>query len=519
MSLYSAANLRAGLRDFLLGRLAAAMLSFIANILLVRLMTEDAYADYATLTGLQLTLLLFVSFGVERVMSRFAGEGAMKWSHRDLTRLVGGGLALRAIAVVTLAAILSPFSEWLSTLVNVRGWKNAAPAFWTYTLFFGLFEVLQAIAQSFMLQKAIRLSLILQWGLRVLVVVTFVILDTPLGLIEVLWIFAATSVIPSLVLMPAINRVIAGRPAEGDVPVAEGHFSAVLLLGWHNHMEKLASLPTSAAFMRLIAANALPTIATASYGFYQTLWGVFHRHMPTTISMGMLEAVMAGRYAERRDLREINVVTSAMFKINLLVLVPLVAWLAVSGSDIVTLITGGKYAEQSWALAVIVAGLIPAGLWQLLIAHANTVSMSHVLSRSALLTSLTVPPLAWGVFVFPNNGLLLLALAIPFFGVFQAGLSILFLRYYRLPFYVELRGVLVQLLSALVAGGMAYCCTAANPYLFPLFRIALSGVIVGICVIGVVYVLKLFDHDEFCFLEKFHAGLAGRFSWMSVGIK
>lgn len=513
MSLYSSANLRAGLRDFLFGRLAAALLSFIANILIVRVMSEEAYAGYATLTGLQLTLLLLISFGIERVMVRYGGEGAMRWPRRRLGGLIAGGLCLRALAVLLLAAASIPFSTSLADWLNLAGWRTVAPAFWSYTLFFGIFEILQAIAQSFMLQGAIRFSLVLQWGLRVVGVAAYVGLALPFGLAEVLWLFAATSAIPCLLLMPAIIRVVAVRPSQTD-EVPSGGLRATLMLGWHNHLEKLASLPTSAAFMRLLAAHFLPAVATASYGFYQSLWAVFHRHMPTTLSMNMLEAAVAGRYAERRDLGEIGAVMSGVFKINLMVIVPLMAWLAVSGVDIVGLLTGGKYTDHAWVLVIITGGLIPAGLWQLLIAHANAVSMSSVLARAALLTALCVIPLVFGVMRFPGMGLSLLALAMPVFGVLQAAIVMRALKRADLPIGMDTRGVSIILVAGAVCAVVASFVNAVSDGLHPLLRIGATGTALASAFLAVMASLKVFNSAEFRLFERLHRSMAVRFSWL-----
>lgn len=513
MSLYSSANLRAGLRDFLFGRLAAALLSFIANILIVRVMSEEAYAGYATLTGLQLTLLLLISFGVERVMVRYGGEGATRWPRRRLGGLIVGGLSLRALVVLLLIAAWIPFTTPLADWLNLAGWRTVAPAFWIYTLCFGLFEILQAIAQSFMLQGVIRFSLVLQWGLRVVGVAAYVGLALPFGLVEVLWLFAATSAIPCLVLMPAIIRVVATRPRETEA-APPGAVRAIFMLGWHNHLERLASLPTSAAFMRLLAAHFLPGAATASYGFYQSLWAVFHRHMPTTLSMNMLEAAVAGRYAERRDLGEVGAVMSSVFKLNLMVIVPLVAWLAVSGADIVGLLTGGKYTEHAWVLAVIAGGLIPAGLWQLLIAHANAVSMSAVLARAALLTALCVIPLAFGVMRFPERGLLMLALAMPTFGLLQASIAMAALKRAHLPIGIEMRGVSIIFVAGAICAMAASLVNALADGLHALLRICATGVALALVFFALMAILKVFNSAEFRLFERLHHSMAGRFSWL-----
>lgn len=514
MSIYSAAKIRSGLREFLLGRVAAAGLSFVTNILIVRQLAEDAYASYATLAGLQLILVLLLSFGIERVMARYAGEGAMRWSRRSLLQLVGGGVLLRASSLLLLMLATIPVAEWIAIRLNVPTWSELAPAFWVYTFFFGVFEAMQAVAQSFMCQKAIRMSLTVQWGLRVLAVCVYVAYQIPLGLTDVMWIFASTSIAPVLILIPPIFHVVAGRPESADPADSSMSRRQVLSLGSHNYLEKLANLPSSGAFFRLLAANALPTVATASFGFYQTLWGVFHRHMPTTIAMGMLEATVAGRYADKRDFREVETVLSVMLKVNLLALVPLIAWLAVSGPQIVSLLTGGKYVGQAWALAVITTGLIPAGLWQLVIVHSNAMSRSEVLYRASLWASFAVVPVALGVFLFPDFGLFLLATAVPVIGFIQLTLAMLLLKASGRPFRLPIRGGALQLAGGILAGTSGALMSDLALIQHGLLSVIFSGACVLACFFLVAYVSKIFETDEYALLGRLHSRIAWSLSWM-----
>jgi hypothetical protein len=112
---------------------------------------------------------------------------------------------------------------------------------------------------------------------------------------------------------------------------------AGLSLGSHNY-------PRVGKLQQRRVLPAPPNATVRRLRFYQTLWGVIHRNMPTTIAMGMLEATVAGRYADKRDFREVGTVLSVMLKVNLLALVPLIAWLAVSGPQIV------PAGESTWSV-------------------------------------------------------------------------------------------------------------------------------------------------------------------------
>lgn len=509
MSFYSAAKIRAGLRDFLLGRLIAVVLSFATNILIVRELSDDAYANYATLIGLQLSLLSLLSFGIERVMARYAGEGAMRWTATNLARLIGGGVALRAFSILAVAVLLIPFSNFVADFLHLRTWESIAIAFWIYTLFFGVTEVLQSVAQGFMCQKEIRFSLTLLWSARVFAISFYMISGLPFGLYEAVCIFAASSLIPCLILLLPVYQVIKNKrtkslPTSNDMQ----NFNSVVLLGGHNYLEKLASLPTSGGFLRLIAASALSSAATASFGFFQMLWGTLHRYMPTTMLMGMLEATVAGRFSENRDSKEMDTALSAIFKINLMFVVPLVAWLAVSGRDVVSILTGGKYVDHAWAFAVIASGLLPASLWQVVIVRANTLSVSSVLYKSSALISVFVVPIGFVAIKYPETGLFLLSSTSLVLGLAQVGLAMIAMNSSDKKFNFETRGILVLVGSGVAAG----LITSLIQYGLAGFNSIVSAVLSGACV-GSFFILisgnaKVFVKEEIQLVAKLNANLA-----------
>jgi len=516
MSLYTAKTIRFGLRDFLVGRIIAALLSLVANLMIVRTMAADPYADYITLSGLQLLLLLLVSFGIERIMSCFVGEGVARWPRNEVTWMIGCGLVIRIVSIVALAILFMPLTDWLAHTLNIEDWREVAPAFWVYTFFFGLFEILQAAAQGLMLQRAIALSLVIQWGVRVVVLVAFLGIERGLNLIEVLWIFAVTSLVPCLILLPRIWIAVRYESSSSIYNIEKMKKRAVVELAWHNYLEKLTSIPTSMSFMRLIAAHSLPSYATASYGFYQTLTSMFYRHMPTTLTMGILEATVAGRYAERKSQKEAGTVLSAIFKINLLILTPLIAWLGISGGDVIALLTGGKYTNQSWALALITASLIPIGLWQLLVIYANTLSLSNVLSRAGIWSAICVLPLTVTILYVEEYSFVLLSTAGLVLGFLQVAIAIRMLNKRGVRLQIDALGAMRILLAAVAAAVITFLFNNLQMIDTQLLRPLITGFIVALFFFGFVYIFKIFRYEEYLLIQKIIPNYANYIRWLVI---
>ncbi len=511
MNLYSADNIRTGIHDFMLGRMFAAFFSFAVNILLVRILVEEDYANYVTLTGLQLTLLLAVSLGLERAVARFASEGAIHWPQDRLVKLLCGALSLRVLLLVLIALILTltSLSDWLEQAFHLQDWQQVALAFWIYTITFGFYTLLQIMAQCFMLQSSIRTSLSIQWGLRFLLVLAMVLGYGSLNLIEVLWVFALTATMSCLVLIIPIRNHVLCRPTKIDNETSYGYDAhPIVRLAWHNYLEKLSSLPTSAGFLRLLAANVLPTMATASYGFYQMLASVIQRYMPTSMAQGMLEPAVAGRYAAGESTTKLGAILSIVFKVNLIVLAPILAWLAVSGEDFVSLLTGGKYVDTAWVLVLLSFSLVPGSLWQILIAYTNAISRSEILAGTSVLTALWVIPLAWAVKTYPEHGLLLLASAVPLLGTFQAILALVRLKKLgqscRLDFIGAARVVMAAVLSASLAWLLLYHLELSTQIL----RIFVSSGVIALSFAILCFQLKVLGNQEIDMLARLSPHLA-----------
>jgi O-antigen/teichoic acid export membrane protein len=111
---------------------------------------------------------------------------------------------------------------------------------------------------------------------------------------------------------------------------------------------------------------------------------------------GMAEPVLIAGYVKDNDFDRLCLRTQFLFKANLLILIPILVWLATVGPEITSLMTGGKYAEYAWLLLLVVAQIVvgsQAVTAQLIL---NAVGQSHILLKSGMVSLLTMAAvLAW----------------------------------------------------------------------------------------------------------------------------
>ena len=459
MSHYSVARIREGIGHFVIGRGVAAVMALVVNIILVRMLEEREYAAYVTLAALQLFLLTLSSHGIDRVAARYIPAAVVKdaWSGLCvfLLKLVGIKTALVTIALVISTLMVT----WLTVIFNLTNFAHLLPVFWAYTLGFTLFETLVSVAQALMLQHYVKVQLVLQWGLRLAALFLLSAFDIAMTLNVVLWIFAATSLLTTLGLAMSVFWYMRARirDVKAHLPVVwPEDMKPITQMGIHNYLQGLAWLPSSGASLRLLTAAFLSTAVTGAFGFFQTLTGTLQRYMPITLILGLIEPIVAGRYEQDRDVVHMNSTLSAALKVNLLILAPLIAWLFVAGQDVVMLLTGGKFADVSGYLPVMVAVLIPGGHWQVFSVAANSVEKSQILPRATLVANVALVPVVLVLVMQPLYGMAAMAFGAIVIEVVRNMLGIAMIRRDGIEYHFDRNGMVKISLAAILAGFVGY---------------------------------------------------------------
>lgn len=489
---YGAHHVRQGLMHFLLGRGMAAVFGFAAALLLVRFMPIKDYAVFATLTGLQIVAVALAGLGLDQVITRYVPEARVQATPLVLGRLVWLLLALRAGGLALVIVALAMLAPWVVDLFNIGGFETAYWLTLAYTALFGLSQHVMRSLQALMAQRAAKWAQFWEFGLRLVLIAAWSAAHAyVVSVVEASLIFLVCALVGLVVLLTALTRhLLVLTHQGGEWAVAR---EDIYRMGWHNYLQNLLLLPTEMPSMRLVAAYFLAPPAMAAYGFFLTLTGTVRRYLPIQLLLDLAEPVMLAKYAQSGDFRRLVAMTNTMFKVTAYLLVPLIAWMALLGGPVVGLLTGGKYEEYAWMLAVLLAALLLSSHWIMLRTVCNAVGMSGALAKGALASLAGLVPLLMLLSMWPLPGVFVIGSLV--FLVLQTLLIVKLLRGAGHPYAVDWGGLgRIGVAAALVAGagwGLLRWCNCHS-----IWGVVASGGVMAPIYLVLVRWLRAFGGEE-----------------------
>jgi O-antigen/teichoic acid export membrane protein len=415
---YQSRHVRRGMRQFISGRLVQAGASVAVMLIMVRVMSIGEYALYITATALATFLGGVSILGLDRVLTRYVPEGRLKATPAQLIRFINKMNGLRLVAVGGLALAVALGWPYLAHRVHLPAQGLALPVLlFAVVHAFVLFQGI--VMQSLMLQAGLRNATTATWLLRIALLLGAVFAMPPLDAELAVWITLVSETAGWLWMVVATGKhyVELRRGPQSDTPRDAswpGDTREILRFGWHNYLMGQASFPAQARVQQLVVAAFFPPPVVAAFGFFRNLSEQVRNYLPFQLMKNLAEPVMIGRYVQTQDFSLLNAMTTAMLKVNILLIAPLAAWLAVAGGPAIALITGGKFADQAWLLGVLVVSQVFSSQVTLLIIASNAIGLSHRLPAATITASICTVLLLWSQ--IPILGIAALALSDMVFG-------------------------------------------------------------------------------------------------------
>jgi pyruvyl transferase EpsO len=132
----------------------------------------------------------------------------------------------------------------------------------------------------------------------------------------------------------------------------------------------------------LIAAAMLAAPFVAAYGFFINLLDRLKQYLPLQFMLNLAEPVLIAAYVRDRDFSKLSHHNRLLYQCNLLFLMPALACVLAVGAQLTGLLTGGKYQQQGWILAVLLIQLALGSHATILQIIINAVGKSNVLRWS-----------------------------------------------------------------------------------------------------------------------------------------
>ena len=386
---YSKENVRKGILHYLLGRGLAGIAGFATVILLVRFMDVQSYAGYTALTGLIALSGILAGLGLDRAISRYVPEARLERSAKELGHFIWRVTAIKLLAAIVVSAIFYGFWQPILKLFSDVHLTHFPLALACFVVAETLFQHFSAVFQALLKQKTLTRILTVQWAGRLIMITWAIFADKAISLHESLLILALPEILGVLVfvlvLMHYLSQLNAEQQADNMIKSNNQNWPdwhAIAGMASHNYGFTLLAAPPQGYFMKMLAAIFLPTHMVAAYGFFISIAERVRQYIPLHLLYSLIEPVMIGNYIQNRSFSILNQRCQLLYKSNLILLIPLMAWVLAAGGLIVTSLTGGKFQEYSWLLALIMLQLTVGSHVVLLQLILNSVGASQLLVKA-----------------------------------------------------------------------------------------------------------------------------------------
>jgi O-antigen/teichoic acid export membrane protein len=383
---YSSANVRAILVHYMLGRLFSGLAGVMFVVLVVRQMNTLDYAQFVTMTGLAATLGLLSGLGLDKAITRYLPELRLRSAISALSGFVQRMVLLRIGTLALITVIIAAAWPYLSS----RLFKEAAGfpiALAVLIISANSFQFLSLIMQAMVQQKNLTRILVVQWGGRLLLAGLLMSSQSHVGVRQALWIMCIPDLMGSLVLLAAIASHLREL---GRHSVLTHAYPGAIQPSWSDIWKTsvnnygyawLITLPQANA-MLLILAMFLGAPEVAAYGFFAALVERIRTYLPLNFILNIAEPVLIAGYVRSRDFGKLCLHSQLLYKLNLFLLMLLLAWTGAMAAVITGLLTGGKYRADAYLLPLLIAQVALGSHNTILQIVINSIGKSEILIKS-----------------------------------------------------------------------------------------------------------------------------------------
>ncbi len=352
-------------------------------------MDVQSYAGFTALTGLIALSGILAGLGLDRAISRYVPEARLERSAKELGQFVWRITVVKLCAALLVSSVFYWLWKPILTLFSDVHLIHFPLALACFVIAETLFQHFSAVFQALLKQKALTRILTVQWAGRLAMIMWAIFADNAISLQESLWIMAFPEILGVLVFVLVLTRYLSQLNAAQQAEINTKSklqnwpdWKAIARMASHNYGFTLLAAPPQGYFMKMLAAIFLPTQMVAAYGFFISIAERVRQYIPLHLLYSLIEPVMIGHYVQNRSFQTLNQRCQLLYKSNLIILIPLLAWIIAAGGFIVASLTGGKFQEYSWLLALVLLQLTVGSHVVLLQLILNSLGKSELLVKA-----------------------------------------------------------------------------------------------------------------------------------------
>lgn len=353
---YGNARIKKGLMHFVVGKGGTAFAGVFAALLIVRELSIEEFAQYSILVALVEFLTAISGLGLAHALLRYVPELYQKNYQSSLKKFVYSVLSIRTFVLGIALSFAYLFTD---NIIGNIGLSSALAAFQVFlltVLFRSTVLFLSQILESTLHQGAAQLAFFIAAATRVagLIYLSF---QGDVELYNVVWLEVVSDILSFIVVIVAVNFVVAKNPNESEVVAEDSswirtHLKKIMNFAVVGYIQHLAILPYGGHTNRLVGGHMLSSTSMAHYGFAQTIYEYIKRYLPAQLLVGLVRPVVVARYCEHKDFRVPAKLCEQVLQINYLFIAGLFVLLVVAGQEGLSLLSAGKYGSDAFGIVV-----------------------------------------------------------------------------------------------------------------------------------------------------------------------
>lgn len=389
---YGATALRAGVLHFLSGKAASALLTFVLLLSLVRLMTVPDYATYVSLVALLELGGLFASFGLPWIATRYLPEFRLQASGPRLGELTRWLLICMIAADLVWALLVALLLTPLLDILGLVGYRQAFEIFLAVLFVESVSRRLRDnVLGALMMQREARLALVARQT-AFLVGVALLAHGPEVSVTDVILAELAASTVGLLIAATRLMRGLSNlRALPGAADWCQPRRSEMFRTGLPMYGVSLLAAVHSPQILVLILQRMLGSDVAAAFGFIRMLYVQIVRYLPAALLASLLRPRLVAAYVEGGGVQAITRDANLAGKLSLFVLMPVLAFAAGFGQELVRELSGGKFATTGLEFPALLLALVPLSQRQLLEVVAVATGHSVLCMRAAMAGPLALP--------------------------------------------------------------------------------------------------------------------------------
>jgi len=423
------------------------ILSVLATILLVRLLSEHDYGVYNIFYSLISLFGLFASFGLVNTLQRYIPEYYTKKEFLVAHRLYRIVSNIRLLSNVMILGVILLLWNYLAPLLKIAEYKNYFFLFSVILLLHFQWGLTETCLSSYFQHKYSQAMAALFATLKFLgyglVILTY----------NNLWAVFIVELIAYLILLSGLQIAYWNK-----IPIQLGQLNGIdrvekkrlFRYAFFYNFNDAGSSILAPDFDNFLIAMYLNPVAVGAYAFCQRITKMLQHVFPVTY---LIDVIRPAFFTVGIDSGQTRVTHMYQFliKITYVVTIPLFVGLLFLGQDIIMLFFGGKFAEYSFVLSVVFfftmlnAFQTPVGFAAMLREKADIILYSKIFAFYNIIADIILIPLIgiWGAVLATGTAILGKNLFIWYFVRREASFAGLGIFFSRLVFFWSVTGALL----------------------------------------------------------------------------